>query len=150
MTPIKGAIHRFLLRISLLRKHRANPSGSSNLALFDPYSKHRTVLVTHIGASHDSLKTVIEETEVLRAVCDRVVYITDYPDTLIMREHGCIFEYLPSRELQERHAPHAPWSDFLRDRYTLLIAKWQPLAVIAFGESFEKAIARANLAEVAK
>jgi hypothetical protein len=132
-----AAVGRLLLRASLVGRHIPKPEQANSLALFELNPRHRTVLVTHVAATRESIAALIEDTKLLRSAVHRVVYLTDYADFSALREAGCIFEYLPCREQQLKYAPDAPWSSYLADRYALIVAKWTPAATVAFGVSLE-------------
>jgi hypothetical protein len=123
------------------RASASSPSASP-IALFEPDPKRRTALVVHLDATHESMLALMSDTELLRSVFHRVVYLTDHADFSILRENGCIFEYVPSRAQQLKFAPEAPWAEFLADRYDLLVAKWTPAATITFGPSVEVLVSR--------
>jgi hypothetical protein len=135
--PLGAAVGRLLVRASLVSRPIPNPELTNSLALFEHNPRHRTVLVTHLCATGESIAALIKDTELLRSAVHRVVYLTDYSDFSALRESGCIFEYLPCREQQLKYAPEAPWSSYIADRYTLLVSKWAPAATVAFGVSLE-------------
>ncbi|KAB0681351.1 hypothetical protein [Aureimonas leprariae] len=136
-------LRRGALRLSTMLPFDAG-SEEDGPALFEPDPRARVALVTHFDATSDSLGTVVADTRNLRAVFDRVVYVTDHPEFAVLRLHGCIFEFVPPREQQVLFDRTAPWGDFLADRRALLVAKWRPRSVIAFGTSFDEIIERAR------
>ncbi|MEZ5932628.1 MAG: hypothetical protein R3F54_11835 [Alphaproteobacteria bacterium] len=62
------------------------------------------------------------------------VYLLDEADFSSLRAPRRLFEYLPSHWQGVRHAPDLDWPFYLRRRYLLLQAKWQPIGRIDFGD----------------
>lgn len=62
------------------------------------------------------------------------VYLVDRPDFSPLRAEQRLFEYLPSLWEGARRAPDLEWAFYLRRRYLLLQAKWQPIGRIDFGD----------------
>lgn len=62
------------------------------------------------------------------------IYLVDEPDFLPLRVEQRLFEYLPSHWRAVRRCPDLDWPFYLRRRYLLLQAKWQPIGRIDFGE----------------
>ena len=62
------------------------------------------------------------------------VYLVDEAEFSPLRAEQRLFEYLPSLAKGARHAPDLDWPFYLRRRYLLLQAKWQPIGRIDFGD----------------
>lgn len=62
------------------------------------------------------------------------VYLVDEAAFSPLRAERRLFEYLPSHGQGARHAPDLDWPFYLRRRYLLLQAKWQPIGRIDFGD----------------
>ncbi len=62
------------------------------------------------------------------------VYLVDEPNFLPFRAEQRLFEHLPSRWRAEQRCAGLDWPFYLRRRYLLLQAKWQPIGRIDFGE----------------
>ena len=62
------------------------------------------------------------------------VYLVDEAAFSPLRAERRLFEYLPSHGHGARHAPDLDWPFYLRRRYLLLQAKWQPIGRIDFGD----------------
>lgn len=62
------------------------------------------------------------------------VYLVDEAEFSPLRAEQRLFEYLPSHGKGSRQAPDLDWPFYLRRRYLLLQAKWQPIGRIDFGD----------------
>ena len=62
------------------------------------------------------------------------VYLVDEAEFTPFRSEQRVFEYLPSLWQGTRRAPDLDWRFYLRRRYLLLQAKWQPIGRIDFGD----------------
>lgn len=62
------------------------------------------------------------------------VYLVDEPEFSPLRAEQRLFEYLPAHWRSARRAPDLDWPFYLRRRYLLLQAKWQPVGRIDFGD----------------
>lgn len=62
------------------------------------------------------------------------VYLVDQADFSPLRAEQRLFEYLPSAWEGVRRSPDLDWAFYLRRRYLLLQAKWQPIGRIDFGD----------------
>ncbi|MEM7045590.1 MAG: hypothetical protein AAF543_22495 [Pseudomonadota bacterium] len=62
------------------------------------------------------------------------VYLVDEAEFKPFRSEQRLFEYLPSLWQGSRRAPDLDWPFYLRRRYLLLQAKWQPIGRIDFGD----------------
>lgn len=62
------------------------------------------------------------------------IYLVDAPEFLPLRAERRLFEYLPSHWRAARHSADLDWCFYLRRRYLLLQAKWQPIGRIDFGD----------------
>jgi hypothetical protein len=61
--------------------------------------------------------------------------ITDNDAFQLFRGRRALFEFLPARADQERFAAELDWRLFTLRRLALIRRKWQPVRVIAFGQS---------------
>jgi hypothetical protein len=144
---LRGVIGRLLLKASLGTRHRAMPDEGNPIALFEQDPSETTALVVHLDATAQSLRDVLEETEPLHSIFQRIVYLTDCADFSILRARKCIFDYVPPRSEQLRHRPDAAWSEFMVDRRELLTAKWTPAVVLSFGTTIEDWVERTKREE---
>ncbi len=62
------------------------------------------------------------------------IYLVDEPAFSPLRAERRLFEYLPSHWRAARRSLDLDWPFYLRRRYLLLQAKWQPIGRIDFGD----------------
>jgi len=106
-----------------------------------------TIIITTLGVDPLHLDEIITKTkQKLPGKDDRMVYVTDDPDFTAFRRHGVIFEYLPPLKEQQLHAADMPWRTYLRERWALLLAKWRPRQVLAYGTDIDSFLAAAPAA----
>ena len=132
-----------------LRKDEQASKGENTGDIYIYRSKKEisTILITTLGLSADSLEEVIVTTKRrLLGKRDRLVYLTDISDFTMFRRHGVFFEYLPPLSEQRLHAADMPWQAYLRERWGLLLAKWRPRQVLAYGMNIESFLAAAPAA----
>ena len=97
-----------------------------------------------MGVDPDFLEEIIVTTKrKLPGKRDRLVYLTDNSDFTVFRRHGVIFEYLPPLVDERLHATDMPWQGYLRERWGLLLAKWRPRRVLAYGTNIDSFLAAA-------
>jgi hypothetical protein len=110
-----------------------------------------TIVITTLGVDPNFLDEIITTTkEKLPRRNDRLVYVTDNSDFTVFRRHGVIFEYLPPLMEQRLHAADMPWQAYLSERWGLLLAKWRPRRVLAYGTNIDSFLAAAPAASVRK
>lgn len=120
------------------------PAGVGNPALRRgvlPDGSRPAVLVTMLDISPIHQATIVRRTRFWLGWRHEAVYVVDSPDFLALRRERVRFEYVPSLTERRRHRPEADWARFLEERYALLLTKWRPRQVIAYGTRFEDAIA---------
>lgn len=131
---------RFLGRAD---KSREN-GKSQDLYIYESKQGLTTILVTTLGLHADLLDEIIVTTKAkLPARNDRLVYLTDNSDFAIFRRHGVIFEYIPPLVEQRLHAADMPWQAYLQERWGLLLAKWRPRRILAYGTNIDSFLAAA-------
>lgn len=127
---------------------RTAASGPDDaLAIYGPGAGPPVALVTLLGLDAGEGMAALAAATATLGRSHRIVCVTDAGSFGALRRAGALVEQVPARDEQLRHAPELPWSDYLRDRYDLLIAKWRPAVVLAYGDSFERAIERAGVHE---
>jgi hypothetical protein len=94
-----------------------------------------TVLVTLLALAPAERADAIKVTAARLSAHYRLVYLTDDPDFTELRNANAAFEYLPGLMERQRHRPDAPWDEYMRQRYQLLLAKWAPVRVMSYGLS---------------
>jgi len=136
-----------------LRKNKQKPEVESpgNIYIYKSKEDISTILVTTLGVNPDFLEEIIVTTQrKLPGKSDRLIYLTDNSDFTIFRRHGVIFEYLPPLMEQRLHATDMPWQAYLRERWGLLLAKWRPRRVLAYGTNIDSFLAAAPAVSVRK
>jgi hypothetical protein len=122
-----------------------------NIYIYKSKEQISTIIVTTLGVNPDLLEEIIVTTKrKLPGKSDRLIYLTDNSDFTIFRRHGVMFEYLPPLMEQRLHASDMPWQAYLRERWGLLLAKWRPRRVLAYGTNIDSFLAAAPGAPVAK
>lgn len=125
----------------------AEPGPDDALAVYGPDAVPPVALVTLLGLDAGERMAALAAATATLGRSHRIVCVTDAGAFGELRRAGALVEQVPARDEQLRHAPELPWSDYLRDRHELLIAKWRPAIVLAYGDSFERAIERAGAHE---
>jgi hypothetical protein len=137
----------------LLGKNKQRPQVETlgNIYIYKSKEETSTIIVTTLGVNPDFLEEIIVTTKrKLPGKSDRLIYLTDNSDFTIFRRHGVIFEYLPPLMEQRLHATDMPWQAYLRERWGLLLAKWRPRRVLAYGTNIDSFLAAAPGAPVGK
>lgn len=120
-----------------------------NIYIYKSKTEISTILITTFGVKSDFVEEIIVTTKrKLARKNDRLIYLTDNSDFTMFRRHGVIFEYLPPLIEQRLHATDMPWQAYLRERWSLLLAKWRPRCVLAYGTTIDSFLAAAPAASV--
>ncbi len=117
------------------------------MAIYAPEAGVRVALVTLLGLDQSDRNAALAAATGTLGRTHRIVCVTDASLFDDLRRSGVLVEHVPARDEQLRHAPELQWSDHLRDRYDLLIAKWRPEVVLAYGDSFDRVISLAKAHE---
>lgn len=132
-------------------KQNSEVERPGNIYIYKSKEDISTILVTTLGVNPDFLEEIIVTTKrKLPGKNDRLIYLTDNSDFTIFRRHGVIFEYLPPLVEQRLHATDMPWQAYLRERWGLLLAKWRPRRVLAYGTNIDSFLGAAPAASVRK
>ncbi len=108
-----------------------------DLGIYRTSPSKPVVMVTVLGVNPDVLD------EIVTVMCrkfepgHRLVFLTDSTDFALFRRLGLAFEYLPSHLDQRVHADALAWPAYLAERWALLLAKWRPVHIIAYGQNFD-------------
>jgi len=139
------------LKELFLGKDKINPGveDPGNIFVYKSKEDISTIIVTILSVNPDFLEEIIVTTKrKLPGKSDRLIYLTDNSDFTIFRRHGVIFEYLPPLVEQRLHAADMPWQAYLREHWGLLLAKWRPRRVLAYGTTIDSFLAAAPTASV--
>ncbi|CDX28963.1 hypothetical protein MPLA_1360025 [Mesorhizobium sp. ORS 3359] len=132
-------------------KQRPQIESPGNIHVYKSKEDISTIIVTVLGVQPDLLEEIIVTTKrKLPGKSDRLIYLTDNSDFTIFRRHRVMFEYLPPLMEQRLHASDMPWQAYLRERWGLLLAKWRPRRVLAYGMNIDSFLAAAPGALVGK
>lgn len=122
---------------------RKRGAAETSLYLYkEDAQTRRVVFVTLLDISGEGVIEIIEKTSA-KFRNSRVVYVTDSVDFLVFRERGATFEYIPSLSEQKVHAGALDWPGYLKARWELLLTKWQPEQILAYGLNIDRFIANA-------
>lgn len=92
--------------------------------------------VVIFGLSETEILSVLGVVERYGAERDLApLLLTDNDAFQLFRGRRVLFEFLPRRSEQERHAPDLDWRLFTLRRLALIRRKWQPVRVVAFGRT---------------
>lgn len=129
------------------RSVAAAPDPAADLAIYGPEAETQVALVTLLGLDAQDRAAALDAATATLGRSHRIVCVTDASPFTDLRRAGALVEHVPARDRQLLHAPELPWSDYLQDRHELLIAKWQPQVLLAYGDSFERLIEQARAYE---
>lgn len=102
-----------------------------------------TTLVSLIGVEAALVEDILDDTRRAYGRRDRLVYLTDAASFVPFRRQGAIFEYMPPLAEQAAFGADMPWRSYLGERWQLLLAKWAPHRILAFGMTMEAFLAAA-------
>ena len=125
------------------RKTKADDPGPSLYLYTEETQKQRVVFVTLLDVGREGIVEIIERTSQKFQNAYRIVYVTDSVDFLVFRERQAVFEYIPSLSEQKAHADTLDWPSYLRARWELLLTKWRPEQILAYGLNVDRFIANA-------
>jgi hypothetical protein len=129
---------RKLKELFLRKDERREEENSGNVYLYKSKEGISTIIVSALGVDPSFLEEIIVTTKrKLPRKGDRLIYLTDSSDFAVFRRHGVIFEYLPPLTEQRLHATDMPWQAYLQERWGLLLAKWRPRRILAYGTNVD-------------
>lgn len=129
--------------LRFLRARRAPVTPPGDLNIHRSAGPKRIVVVTLFDVARDKHDEIVAKVGETFAGYDKIVYVTDLPEFLHLRDAGAAFEYLPSLHQQKMHRDALNWQDYLRARWELILAKWQPEHVLAYGINIDRFLAAA-------
>ncbi len=98
-------------------------------------------MITVLSVESSHIDEIISVAKAKFSKRHRLVFITDSLDFMRFRRQGVMFEYLPPLHEQRKHANVMPWQSYLNGRWDLLLEKWKPLHVLAYGQNMESYLA---------
>lgn len=126
------------------RPQRVEPGGALERALpplFGPDEPRPVAMVTALGLPAEAMPEIIAVTGRRLGRRNRLVYVTSVPDFVPFLNAGAVFEYLPHPSGFEELMDAAL---YFADRRTLLLAKWAPRLILAYGTPLEAFVAEAE------
>lgn len=133
-----------LKKIVIWTKRRKAEDPEPSLYLYkDDTQKRRVIFITLLDVGSEGIVEIIERTSQKFQNTYRIVYVTDSVDFLVFRERHATFEYIPSLSEQKAHAGTLDWPGYLKARWELLLTKWQPEQILAYGLNVDRFIANA-------
>lgn len=125
------------------RRSPVDPGEENQLHIYRSQGRKRIVMVTLFDVAREGHDEIVAKVGAAFARFDRIVYVTDIPEFLHFRAAGAAFEYFPCLEQQMAHGSALDWPGYLRIRWDLLLAKWQPEHVLAYGRNIDRFLAAA-------
>ncbi|ESY90710.1 hypothetical protein [Mesorhizobium sp. LNHC209A00] len=134
---------RSLIPFAERRNDKQIPSEEDDMHIYRSVAAKPVVMVTVLGVKSDLLEEIIQITSRKFEPKHRLVFLTDSSEFGLFRSNGAIFEYFPPLLEQRLHAAVMPWPAYLAERWALLVAKWRPIHVIAYGQNIDGFLAAA-------
>ncbi len=132
-------------------RQRLEVEDPKNIHIYKSKADTSTIIITTLDVNSDLLEEIVVTTKrKLSGKGDRLIYLTDNSDFTVFRRHDVIFEYLPPLMEQRLHVADLPWQAYLRERWGLLLAKWRPRRILAYGTSIDSFLAAAPAGPVRK
>ncbi len=132
-------------------RQRLEVEDPKNIHIYKSKADTSTIIITTLDVNQDLLEEIVVTTKrKLSGKGDRLIYLTDNSDFTVFRRHDVIFEYLPPLMEQRLHVADLPWQAYLRERWGLLLAKWRPRRILAYGTSIDSFLAAAPAGPVRK
>jgi hypothetical protein len=137
-----------LLRRMLGRRKEMARAGREaavpDMCVYEASAGKTVALVTLLELAPDASEAAVVDARRRFPIYRDLVFVTDNPDFSALRRTEVMFEYIPSLKVQQMTGADLDWKLFLEQKYDLLLAKWRPLKIIAYGVSFEDLIAKAG------
>ncbi len=101
----------------------------------------RTVALIALGLAEGQIGAMVAQLAKLEADLGLVpLILTDMDNFELFASHRYAFEHFPSARSRELAPAGLPWDAYLQRRLDLLQRKWQPVALIPFGEKAGQAL----------
>jgi hypothetical protein len=123
------------------RQPAAMAAEQNDLYIYRSAGPKRIVVVTLFAVAREKHDEIIAKIGKTFAGYDKIVYVTDVPEFLHFRAAGAAFEYFPSLAEQKRHHDTLSWRAYLSARWEIVLAKWQPEHVLAYGTNIDRFLA---------
>ena len=116
------------------------------LHIYRSVAARPVVMVTVLAVQPDLIEEIVQTTCRKFEPEHRMVFLTDSAEFGVFRRNDAIFEYFPPLLEQRIHGAVMPWPAYLTERWALLVAKWRPVHVIAYGQNIDGFLAASALA----
>nr|WP_298096023.1 hypothetical protein [uncultured Shinella sp.] len=136
-------ITKWLLHLKKEDHSRAGDPEPGSVYIYASQPDISVVMITVLGVDPAHIDEIITVTKAKFSGTHRLVYITDDLDFMRFRHQGVMFEYLPPIHEQRMHLESMNWESYLRGRWKLLLTKWRPAHVLAYGQNAENYLASA-------
>lgn len=138
------------LRSLFSRRPEAETADEAKRELCVHDKKKPVVIVSIFAVEQEMIDEIIAVTSKRYSKTSRLVFVTDCADFSAFMKRGVVFEYLPSNIVQKLHSDTMPWRTYLQHRWDLLLSKWQPKKILAYGQNIERFIENAPDIEFSK
>jgi hypothetical protein len=119
-----------MLRSFFKKAPKKEPSGDN--------ASENTLLVTMLEVPEEDHEEIIDTISRKFSARFRVIFLvsTDKFDPLLA--HNASWEYFISLEDQRQYRDLMDWADYLVEKWNLLLIKWKPARVIAYGTNVDR------------
>jgi hypothetical protein len=98
------------------------------------------LLVTLFGISSEAQSEILQVISGKFARRFRIVFCITTDDFSAFLRHGIVCETFPSVENQRHYHDLLDWPSYLNGKWALVIEKWKPTKILAYGMNFERYI----------
>lgn len=95
-----------------------------------------TALVLLIGMDQASVDALVADAGKLSRKFERIVYVVTCSEFQAFRQRNLVVEHLPEPQAA-RLGSARPWRQYLRRRWDIMLAKWQPDWILSYGQTFD-------------
>jgi hypothetical protein len=136
-----GMMSKWLARFRKKEEPTEREFLSGSMYIYASRPNVSVVMIAILGVDPAHIDEIIAVTKAKFLNRHRLVYVTDMLDFMRFRHHGVMFEYFPPLHEQWTHFESMNWQSYLRGRWDLILTKWQPAHVLAYGQSAENYLA---------
>lgn len=122
----------------LLRKAGKTAQGPAKPVMF----------VTVFGIAPEKHSEILQVILAKFAARFRIVFCITTDDFSLVLRHEIAFETFPSVEEQRAHADLVDWPSYLTGKWALVIGKWKPAKILAYGMNFNRYLEASKVATV--
>lgn len=126
---------------SISRWFRPQEPQLSPIYQFPEDRPKSTALVLLIGMDQTSVDALVADFGKLSRKFGKVIYVVTCSDFSAFRQRNLTVEHLPE-PLAARLGSARPWRQYLRRRWDIILAKWQPDWILSYGQAFDAYLAK--------